>query len=77
MENILDKVRDSGDVGSAIFTGSFQIGRQLFSNKITCIEYVDGYTLIGFKDGRVAKIIGTGGTGQNMFNIKKSPNGFF
>ena len=45
------------------------IGSQNFTGRVTCLEVVGGRTLIGFADGRLLKVIGTGGSGANMFNL--------
>ncbi|MBK7130755.1 MAG: hypothetical protein IPM74_04080 [Crocinitomicaceae bacterium] len=52
------------------------VGVSAFGKHITSIEYAEGFTLIGFEDGRILKVLGTGGTGQNMFNITASSGGF-
>jgi hypothetical protein len=53
-----------------------RMGDQTFDSFITAIEYVGGYTFIGFHDGRILKLQGTGGTGFHMFNVVESSGGF-
>lgn len=51
-------------------------GVQVFSSPITDVEYTNGYTLIGFENGKILKVAGTGGTGQNMFAVTETSSGF-
>ncbi len=52
------------------------LGNQTFNGKVEDIEYVSGYSIIGFDDGRILKIIGTGSVGNTMFNVRKTSYGF-
>ncbi len=74
-KSVISKISGSGGVGSDFLSQNL-MGDQFFEKWITCIEYVDGYTLIGFSDGKILKIKGTGGSGRYMFNVVETPNGF-
>ena len=50
-------------------------GSQAFSSSVTCLATIDGFTFVGFNDGRVLKVKGTGGGGQNMFAVVDSGYG--
>jgi len=52
------------------------LGNQTFSGKITDIEYANGYSIIGFDNGRILKIMGTGFFGNTMFNVRETSYGF-
>ena len=59
----------------------YYVGWSKFSSSVKAIENIGGetgYTLIGFADGRVLKIKGTGGSGANFaaINDNGSANGF-
>ncbi len=86
---ILLKIRNVGGGGQNMFAlqlnGSdfssvpgynYLIGSQNFPSEITDIEYAEGHTLIGFADGRILKVAGTGGSGANMFAITTTNDGF-
>jgi hypothetical protein len=55
---------------------SYLLGTQKFNSKITDMKYINGQTLIGFANGKVLKIAGTGGRGNNMFNVTETSSGF-
>lgn len=71
----LYKISGDGGTGQHMF-GGHVIGSQKFDSYIVSMAYINGYTFIGFDDGRILKISGTGGSGQNMFAISKVDNGF-
>lgn len=55
----------------------YLIGVQQFGQPIGDVVYTrDNHTLVGLRDGRIAKIAGTGGTGFNMFAIGYTSGGF-
>ena len=74
-QNML-KIRDRGGPDNRMFFGNWRLGRQRFQREITAVAFVEGHTLIGFEDGRLLKVRGTGGTGENMFAIHRTDNGF-
>lgn len=74
-KSVISKISGTGGVGNDFLSQNL-IGNQFFEKWITCIEYVDGYTLIGFSDGKILKIKGTGGSGQSMFNVIETASGF-
>ncbi|TND10414.1 MAG: hypothetical protein FD123_56 [Bacteroidetes bacterium] len=63
----------------------YLVGYQRFDNPlvtiprhdITDVEYLGGFTFIAFADGRILKVQGTGGLGENMFGIDEHSNGTF
>lgn len=69
-------LQQSGSNISSIPGYSYWKGTQVFSSKISDVDYIAGYTVVSLTDGRIVKINGTGGTGQNMFAISEHPNGF-
>lgn len=54
----------------------YLLGSQNFPSTIADVLYVNGQTLVGLTDGRLVKVNGTGGTGQNMFAINVHSSGF-
>lgn len=79
---IMLKIRDNGGSGHNMFainssgndfnseTGyDYLIGTQTFGKAITAFTYAEGYTFVGFSDGTIVKIQGTGGSGHNMFAL--------
>lgn len=58
-------------------TTNYLQGQQQFNEKISDIAYTsDGYLLIGFNDGKLLKVSGLGGAGQNMFAVNETMSGF-
>lgn len=45
-------------------------------NPVCDLIYADGETLVSLDDGRVLKVRDTGGTGQNMFAVTETEQGF-
>lgn len=84
------KVNGTGGTGSNMFniteissgfqngsTGTiYRLGDQVFQSAITAVTYGNSQLLIGFANGKLLKINGTGGTGFNMFNISEISSGF-
>ncbi|MBL4708847.1 MAG: S8 family peptidase, partial [Flavobacteriales bacterium] len=65
--------------GSSVYSVSgynYWIGTQVFNSDIRDVDYISGYTLVSLADGRIVKINGTGGSGQNMFAINEHSSGF-
>ena len=48
----------------------YWVGTQQFSSPVTGVLYADGETIIALANGRLLKVAGTGGSGQNMFAIR-------
>lgn len=71
----LYKIRGEAGSGQSML-GGYIIGFQRFDSFITAMAYIEGYVFIGFDDGRILKVNGTGGGGENMFAIQKTANGF-
>lgn len=67
---------DPGPSYSTVPGYGYLIGSQEFGSSITSVEYINGYTFVGLLDGRLAKINGTGGGGQNMFAMHATSSGF-
>src|SRR5437588_440642 len=70
------KVQGSGGTGANMLNidsdpqyTAYVLGTQAFNGVVSCITEVGGSTLIGFCDGRLLKVKGTGGTGANMFAV--------
>jgi|GEM_PF-941850 len=87
--NVLLKIAGTGGTGQNMFAlnlqnGTFSgvpgynyfLGSQTFPAPIADVLYVNGQTLVGLTDGRLVKVSGTGGTGQNMFAINVHNAGF-
>lgn len=55
---------------------NYYSGQTLLSGKVTDIEFQGAYTTLGFSNGKLLKVNGTGGTGMNMFAITENANGF-
>ncbi len=55
---------------------SYLIGSQVFSGVINDVDYIAGHTLVALSDGRLLKVAGTGGGGQNMFAVNEHAAGF-
>lgn len=83
------KIKNDGGSGQNMYAinysgGSFQsvdgysylVGQQEFKSAIVDILYIGGNTIIAFKNGKVLKINGTGGTGHNMFAVTETVSGF-
>jgi hypothetical protein len=54
----------------------YYIGDQKLSAAATAMAIVEGSLLVGFGNGKMLKVTGTGGTGHNMFAVQERPNGF-
>ena len=72
----LFKVKGSGGTGTNLLNitsnpqyTKYILGTQEFDGVVSCIAQVSGSTLLGFCDGRLLKVKGTGGTGSNMFAV--------
>lgn len=53
------------------------LGYQNFTASISDLVYTtDGNLLIGFTDGKILKVKGLGGSGQNMFAVNETSGGF-
>jgi hypothetical protein len=55
---------------------SYYKGSDKFYSVVTSIIYSNNSTLIGFSNGKILKIVGTGGTGNSMFNAVEVNRGF-
>ncbi len=55
---------------------SYLLGQQRFQTRIKDIIYEQGNTIIAFKNGKMLKISGTGGSGYNMFAVTETAGGF-
>lgn len=86
-EGLIYKLGDLGSTGYNMYAltdpignvpgYNFYQGHQDFEQSITDLVYTsDGYLLIGFRDGKILKIAGLGGTGQNMFAVNETAGGF-
>lgn len=81
------KIKDTGGTGQNMFALDVStlaglpgynhwMGTQVFPATIRDVAYVNGTTMVGLADGRLVKVSGTGGTGQNMFGINVDSSGF-
>lgn len=64
---------NGADTGPDMFA-DHELGYQLFPAQITTVKYINQHTLVGLADGRILKVSGTGGQGDNMFKVN-SVNG--
>jgi hypothetical protein len=57
---------------------NYWLGTQQFSANVTSLVYspAQNVTVIGLADGRMLKVAGTGGNGQNMFAVTPTDYGF-
>jgi hypothetical protein len=55
---------------------NYFVGSQKFPAAIRDVKFAGGFTIVALADGRIVKINGTGGTGQNMFAINTASGGF-
>jgi hypothetical protein len=69
-------IQNSGGTWSSLPCYSYFIGAQKFPAEIRDVDFIGGFTFVALADGRIVKINGTGGTGQNMFAINVAPGGF-
>ncbi|MFP5262659.1 MAG: hypothetical protein ACLGJB_12215 [Blastocatellia bacterium] len=69
-------LQNSGGTWSSLPCYKYLIGVQKFPAEVRDVDFIGGYTFVALADGRVLKINGTGGTGQNMFAINVAPGGF-
>lgn len=69
-------IQQSGSSVTSVPGYNYWIGTQVFNSAITDVDYIDGYTLVSTADGRIVKINGTGGSGQNMFAINQHTSGY-
>jgi hypothetical protein len=67
-----------GVVGNCSSAYSVWQGTQVFGARVTGLMYTasDNTTTIGLSDGRMLKVAGTGGGGQNMFAVTQTDSGF-
>jgi hypothetical protein len=70
------KIAGTGGTGTNMFNvnsapqyHAYVLGTQAFNGVVSCLAQVGGSTLIGFCDGRLLKVKGTGGSGSNMFAV--------
>jgi hypothetical protein len=74
-QNMLAVIESGGTVSGA--SGyHYWIGTQQFNAAVTDVAFVDGDLIVAMADGRMLKVTGTGGTGQNMFAVTQTSNGF-
>ncbi len=66
----------SGDVFSSISGYSYLKGQQKFSSRILDLLFESGQLVLAFNNGKILKVNGTGGMGQNMFAVTETSNGF-
>lgn len=86
--HVLLKVQNVGGTGQNMFaietSGGihsvpgypYLLGSQVFSGVINDVDYIAGHTVVSLSDGRLLKVSGTGGTGQNMFAVNEHSAGF-
>ena len=55
---------------------TYSAGVQEFNNPLVKAEYMLGDLFLAFSGGKILRIIGTGGSGSNMFNIVETSGGF-
>jgi len=55
---------------------NYYVGQTLLDGKVTDMEFQGAYTTLGFSNGKLLKVNGTGGSGMNMFAIDENANGF-
>lgn len=69
-------IQNSGGTWSSLPCYSHLLGSQQFPSEIRDVDFIGGFTFVSLADGRIVKINGSGGTGQNMFAINIAPGGF-
>jgi hypothetical protein len=69
-------VTESGGTVSGVSGYHYWVGTQQFGAAVTDLAFVGGNLIVGMIDGRMLKVTGTGGSGQNMFAVKEKPYGF-
>ncbi len=87
--NRMVKIRNAGGTGQNAFAlcdfsgeitsvegYDYYLGDQAFAAKITDVDYIGGQTLIALASGKMLKVVGTGGTGHNMFAVTETSSGF-
>ncbi|HYH47268.1 MAG TPA: S8 family serine peptidase [Thermoanaerobaculia bacterium] len=86
--HVLLKIQNVGGTGQNMFaletSGGihsvagypYLLGSQVFNGVINDVDYIAGQTLVSLSDGRLLKVHGTGGTGQNMFAVSEHSAGF-
>jgi len=52
--------------------GNYYIGDTWFLGKINVMRYLNGNLFIGFDNGKILQVSGTGGSGHNMFALNES-----
>jgi hypothetical protein len=84
----LFKIREEGGTGQNMFAlqnnGSisslpgynYYIGHQEFNSHVVDLKYINGNTMIFLSNGDVLKVQGTGGQGNNMFNVTHHSGGY-
>src|SRR5207302_1879071 len=71
-------VSESGGTVTGLAGYSYWQGTQQFAARVTALVYsaADNTTTVGLSDGRMLKVAGTGGGGQNMFAVSPTDYGF-
>lgn len=54
----------------------YYLGDARFRSAVTLLEMAGDHLLSGFVDGRLLKVRGTGGSGDNMFAVRETRSGF-
>jgi len=83
----LFKIQDSGGTGGNMFGidsaghhfqaspgSSSLLGYQHFLNVIADVQYLNGCTFVSFDNGKLLKVNGSGGAGEDMFGIVEDGN---
>lgn len=61
---------------SGISGYNYYIGHTQLSGKVIDMEFQGAYTTLGFSNGKLLKVNGTGGSGMNMFAVDETAGGF-
>ncbi|MEY4875409.1 MAG: hypothetical protein RL708_558, partial [Bacteroidota bacterium] len=69
-------VNESASDFTSVTGYNYRIGDAKFNSGISCLKYINGYTFIGLRDGKLLKVNGTGGSGHNMFAVTESNSDF-